>query len=108
MTADYALGPGSVLGVEHVAINNANKNPCHHALNETTHRSILQSAWCMEFIQQSELKLAAEDRNALVCLRHSRLWLKASVHRKVKFERLLAFMRVTSHDIQIHNYRYCI
>lgn len=79
MIANYALWPGSVLKVEGAAVSDANKSPCAPALNETACRIVAQTAWRMEFIQQSGLELAAGDRKAPVSPGHTRLWLKTSV-----------------------------
>lgn len=73
MITDYVLGPGCLLWVGDVAVDNENKTPCHQALKERTHRDIQRSAWHMEFILQSELELATEDRHAVVSPEHSRL-----------------------------------
>jgi len=81
---DYVLGPGSLLWVEDVAVDHENKTPCHHALKERTHRDTC-------------IKRENTQRYIAECLAHgihSTIWPKNKsicVHRKMKFQRLLAF-----------------
>lgn len=92
MITDYVLGPGSLLWVEDVAVDHENKPPCHHALKENTqrytveclahgiHSTIWPGTGCRwETCSSVSWALQALAKNKSIC-----------VHRKMKFQRLLA------------------